>query len=552
MSQKKLQIRTLSSMAKVFPDRIWGDNSKTCRTLRGQEISFQVAYRLGNIGLSLRSFAVTVNSPIQSAVKCYKVETVPSLFPVYPAAYNDGYFVQRKAGLFPDPLIPMTDGQIKAIAKTWRALWFSVKIDDGFKAGSYPIEVVFTDPDSGETVAKTVYRIQVEDYALPEARLHFTQWFHCDCIADAHGVPVLSEAHWELIEKYMKLAGEYGMNMILTPVVTPPLDTAVGGERPTVQLVAAEKTADGYAYDCTALRRYIRMALTAGMTDFEISHFFTQWGAGFAPKVVAKVNGRTKRIFGWETPADDPEYVKYLQGLVPVVIACFEEEGISRDRLWFHVSDEPHDDHLEQYSKAKAILRPLIKGCHHIDALSSYDFYKNGLVENPVVATDHIGNYLEANTPDLWCYYCCGQSNKLSNRYFAMPSARTRIMGVQMYKYNIAGFLHWGYNFYYTQYSKAKIDPYAVTDAGAAYPSGDSFSVYPNGNDVAPSLRQKVFSNGLEDIRLLNLLEQKIGRAATLALLERVAGMEITFTEYPHGEQFFTDLYDAIFAELAK
>ncbi len=48
-----------------------------------------------------------------------------------------------------------------------------------------------------------------------------------------------------------------------------------------------------------------------------------------------------------------------------------------------------------------------------------------------------------------------------------------------MYLYGIEGFLHWGYNYYSSQYSIRKIDPYRVTDADDAFPSGDAFLVYP-------------------------------------------------------------------------
>ena len=550
MSTTELQVKLLSSMAKVFPNKIAGEASQKCRTLHGQEIAFQAAYRLQLPNRNLVEYNLSVSSPIEDRIQVFAVETVPSLFPVYPASTDDGNYITRQAGLFPDPLIPMVGSRIRAIHGTWRALWFSVKIDDDIPAGEYPVEISFTNVQTNETVAKAKYCIQVENYTLPEQKLLFTQWFHCDCIADVHHVSVFSEKHWDLIEKYMRLARTHGMNMVLTPVVTPPLDTAVGGERPTVQLVDVEKTDDGFRYDCSKLRRFIKIALDVGMIAFEINHFFTQWGAGFAPKVVAKVNGRKRRIFGWDTPADDPAYAEFLRGLVPTVIACFESEGVRRDQLWFHVSDEPHEEHLEQYAKAGAILKPLINGCHHLDALSSYEFYQKNLVERPVVATDHIGAYLNAKVENLWCYYCCGQGYKLSNRFFAMPSPRNRMLGIQLYKHNIAGFLHWGYNFYYSEHSKSKLDPYAVTDAGAAFPSGDAFSVYPYKDSPTPSLRQKVFSNGLEDIRLLQLLEQKIGRSSTLELLERVAGMEITFTEFPHDEAFFNKLYDAIFEEL--
>ena len=116
-----------------------------------------------------------------------------------------------------------------------------------------------------------------------------------------------------------------------------------------------------------------------------------------------------------------------------------------------------------------------------------------------------------------------------------------------MYKCSIVGFLQWGYNFYNLQFSKGKINPYEVTDAGGGFPSGDAFSVYPYENGATPSGRMKVFKNAIEDISLLKLLEQKIGKAEVDALIDRVAGMEITFKEYPKEENFFDRLICEIF-----
>ena len=50
------------------------------------------------------------------------------------------------------------------------------------------------------------------------------------------------------------MATDHGINMILIPVLTPPLDTAEGGERTTVQLVDityenGKFTVVRYAYD---------------------------------------------------------------------------------------------------------------------------------------------------------------------------------------------------------------------------------------------------------------------------------------------------------------
>ena len=194
----------------------------------------------------------------------------------------------------------------------------------------------------------------------------------------------------------------------------------------------------------------------------------------------------------------------------------------------------------------------MIKGCNHIDALSHFEYYKEGLVSTPVVGSNALEPFIEADIKGLWCYYCCAQAREVANRFFSMPSARNRIIGTQIYKYGIAGFLHWGYNFYNTQYSKKHISPYEVTDAGGAFPSGDAFSVYPYENGVIPSLRQKVFKEAIDDVRFLTLVEDKIGKERTVALLDEITDMSITFKKYPKNEEFFKELYRRAFEILEK
>ena len=121
----------------------------------------------------------------------------------------------------------------------------------------------------------------------------------------------------------------------------------------------------------------------------------------------------------------------------------------------------------------------------------------------------------------------------MANRFFSTPSARNRILGVQLYKYNIKGFLQWGYNFWYSQFSLSEIDPYLTTDSGGAFPSGDPFTVYPGkGGSAIASLRTEIFYEAIQDMNALNALEKKIGREKTLAVLE--AGIPpVTMEEYP-------------------
>lgn len=548
--KKYIVLRPLSSLAKVFPEKICG---KTCREVMaasGQEVSFQIAYHLANEGkYKLDDLKIDLSSPF-SEIALYSVGTVPSELPVYPERTDKNYLT-TKSGIFPDPLFPIDNLTVSAARYNWRSLWVSVKIPEDCPSGDYRISFRFTSGD-GES-ASTSFKLRVQALTLPKQELYFTQWFHCDCIADVHNVKIFSDEHWELIRSYMQLAAKHGMNTILTPVTTPPLDTAIGGERPTVQLVEITKSKNGYSFNCTLLKKFIALALSCGIENFEISHLFTQWGAKYAPKVMAHTENGYEKIFGWETDAlGDPSYAEFLKQFVPAVMNAFDSCGISRSRLLFHVSDEPRINDFENYKKARNILIPLTKGCKHIDALSNLEFYTEGLVKSPVVATNHIDAYLDAKVENLWCYYCCSQCVDVANRFFSMPSSRNRIIGVQLYKYNIEGFLQWGYNFYYTHHSLRLIDPYAETDADRAFPSGDPFTVYPYRDGAIPSLRQKVFASALDDLRLLKLVEEKIGRDATVALIERAAKMPITFSKYPTDDEFFDRLYKEIFEVLSK
>ena len=46
-----------------------------------------------------------------------------------------------------------------------------------------------------------------------------------------------------------------------------------------------------------------------------------------------------------------------------------------------------------------------------IDALSNVDFYKRGIIKNPIPANNHIEPFVEAGVKPLWTYYCCGQAD---------------------------------------------------------------------------------------------------------------------------------------------
>ena len=212
----------------------------------------------------------------------------------------------------------------------------------------------------------------------------------------------------------------------------------------------------------------------------------------------------------------------------------FEELGVA-DSTVFHISDEPGSDMLESYNKAKSTVTECLKGQIIMDALSDYSFYEKGVVEHPVVATDHIEPYLAAGVPNLWADYCCCQVDGGSNRMMAMSTARNRIIGQQLYKYDIAGFLQWGFNFYFTQGSREFCDPYHCNDGGWWVPAGDTFSVYPaHGGAAYESIHLLGFTAALTDLQAFKKCEELYGKEAVMAVIEEQG--EITFKSYPHDD----------------
>lgn len=528
-------------MTKVFPDEELRDARVGYGSaLRNETYAFQVAYRADTL---IKPLTATVDSPLAPQVTLRTVGLAPSELPCH--ADHDEDVLRTTPGLYPDPLYPLQSGSgFAAPPGQWRSIWVSVDIDESVDPGSYPIEIRFLRED-GEAAGAETFELDVIAAELPPQRLVRTEWFHVDCIAAYYREDVWSERLWKLLGKYIRTAVLNGINMLLTPLFTPPLDTEIGGERTTVQLVDVEKTEDGYRFGFAKLERWVALCLANGVEYFEFSHLFTQWGAKHAPKIMGIENGEYKRLFGWETDAGGPAYREFLDSFLPELVGFLERGGL-KDRSYFHVSDEPGMEALEAYRTASGIIRKHLAGFPVIDALSDYDFYATGSVDIPIPASDHIKTFIERGVEPLWTYYCVAQNKKVANRFFHMPSYRNRILGIQLYKFNAAGFLHWGFNFWNSQFSRHAIDPFKVTDAGIGFPSGDAFVVYPGEDGPIESLRLAVMREAMQDLRALGLLESMIGKEETMRLVEEGLTQPITFEDYPRDADWLRSVRERI------
>jgi len=551
-----IQTKIVSSMEKCFPDSNIAAYFELTHlsALKNERVSFQLLYAddAKDTTLPYRStnFGLKIEGVPQEIISVRRVDCVPVTIACLAEGADDNY-LRTAPGLYPDLLSPLQYGGVSVMRGQLQSVWIELNLYQYLPAGEHTVTLKLTN-SSGEVQTENTLVLSVIDALLPPQEIILTQWFHCDCLANYYNVPVWSEEHWRIIENFASTATKNGINMLLTPVHTPPLDTAVGGERTTTQLVDVTLENDEYSFNFNKLDRWIEMCNRVGIRYFEIAHLFTQWGAGHAPKIMATVDGEYRRIFGWETDATSEEYVHYLRAFLTAFLSHMRARGDDK-RCYFHISDEPSRSQQESYRAAKATVADLLLGYPIMDALSNFEYYQEGLVEMPIPCTNRIEPFIEAGVPDLWTYYCCVQGIDVSNRFIAMPLWRTRSIGLQFYKFNIVGFLHWGYNFYNNMHSRDAINPYLDTCAGYTFPAGDAFSVYPAQDGSAlESVRILSFYEALQDVRAFRLAETLCGRERVIEEMESIFGEEIRFDRCAKSAHPLLEIRERINEMIAK
>lgn len=550
----QLELKLLSGLHKVYPEECPDWENPVLTAFVNEPLSFQIAYKA-----DVHNLPFLPRFETELPLQLYEQRYVTVL-------HNERHLVpdillekninppieQQRSG---DDCFWFEKDEKTMVAGTnqcWQVLWITINPKEiPVKPGSYSITLQCLSRKKGENVGTVTVPVQIYDAQLPPQTTYYTNWFHCDCLADYYGVEIFSQRFFEIMEKHLRVAAEHGMNMVLMPAFTPSLDIPEGGERKTAQLVGVTKENGEYHFDFSLMERFIAVARKAGIAHFEHSHLFTQWGATHVPKVMANVDGVDCRLFAPEEPADGAPYTEFLRAYLPELRAFLQKEGILSTTL-FHISDEPQLKNEQSYRAARRIVENYLGDCMLGDALWDYTYYEKGLASLPIVSLDRVPDFY-GRCDNFWCYYIGSLTKgQLSNRLLWMSHERNRMLGTQMFWYGIKGFLQWGYNYMYHGLSNGFADPNIDTGYQNGNP-GTSYIVYPAANgDCRPSIRQKVFQMGLVDIRALQLLEQRHGREKCNAVIREFFG-ELTIFDGPATPeqmlQFRQTVNDAVVEE---
>jgi len=535
-----------TSLNRVYPtSQPGGAQAAVLVTPRNARASLQVCFRNDKVNSALVRCEVVGADDLSPRVRRVGFVPMRALNTYVPRDEVEG--IGHIPGLCPDPLFPEVTAHVGPHANG--VFWISLFVPPDAEPGPREVrirltlenEFSYTDftrppPWSIELIA----RLDVRPLTLqPRRDFPVTHWVSADSIWEHYKIEPCGERFWQLADAYLANLVAHGNDTVYTPIFNARHEIL---PRPA-QLLRVTRTApDQYAFDFTDVRRWVRIALKHGASHLEFTHFFTP--APTSGKHPQRIFERGDDKIGPmlrppEIGATSGTYRKFLEQFLPQFKRFLEEEKVL-ERSYFHCADEPDGaTQIADYRKARGLLKELAPWMRVIDAMSDPHFATERLSDMPIpsIATAHA--FAAAGCP-AWTYFCCGPRDAYLQRLLDTPLAKIRMAGWLFYKLGARGFLHWGYNYWFTFCTAQIADPFLDAAVGAwpGLPAGDPFVVYPGPEGPLDSIRWEVFAESLQDYALLQTAGMKADDPLLAALKD--------YADFPKDEAWLREARDSL------
>lgn len=521
-----MDIWLVSSLHRVFPQSpVKQVQELDILAARNSHVSFQVAFHSNMKDQTHISCSVIDGAEVRPQVRL--VGLVPM------AHFNTDVSKEELAGIgylpgmLPDPLYPVTEAEADPFES--RSFWITLHIPSALAPGTHRYQVRMAWKEGGEEKTSQAYvNVKVSSLVLrPRKDFHVTHWWRGEALALQYKTKMFDERWWQLTRACMKDLIEHGNDVAFIQNF---FEFRTVFKQPCQMLIVNETSPGRYEFDWSLIKRFVDMCRELGYKKFEWAHLWLYWNVENAMHVYTKQGDSYRLLWDENLPATSDTYVNFLKQFLPSLHKFLLKENMLKDS-YFHLSDEPGLAHIDNYKKARDILRKLAPWMKVMDALSDIRYGREHLTDIPVTIISSDEAYRKANIPH-WVYYCTGPRNKWLNRLYDTPLAKIRMSGWLFYHLKAQGFLHWGYNVWYRLDHEEAADPF--TDGSATcYPgiaAGDPFVVYPGPDGPYDSIRWEVFSESLQDYAIL----QTAGIDQDSELLSQLHSYE----NFPKNEQW--------------
>lgn len=499
-SSPRLDCWTVDSLEKIFPDDHAGRHEAGAGPrliARNGHASLQVALRSKDGVAALR---VTVEAPeLEGArlpVEIRRVGYVP--VGSNPNNTPPDEVIRPAPSLFPDPLFE--DFPFNLPARETHAIWLTVSCPAGARPGDYRGEVRFA--QNGRSLAKKSFTLRVTRATVPARQtLKVTNWFNLDRGMLRRHYPSLDrdpENYWRLLENIGRVLAAHRQNVILTPVTS---------------LTDMVPRAGAIEYRFDRLDRWVETFERAGVIGtIEGGHLLSR-ASGYDTELVVPAPVVEQGKVVWKNlPPEDARGERFLNSYLSALYKHLREKNWT-GRYLQHIHDEPHGAESASYQRYGRIIRRNLPGIPTIDAISLDEDVRYFDVTDIWVmilgSFDHkmdvLGRHI-ARGGQAWFYTCVYPQGRYLNRFIDQPLVKTRLLHWFNYRHNLAGFLHWGGNFWGP--SPFENVQRVINDNHTLLPAGDNAVVYPASaaDTVLSSVRLEAMREGIEDYELLRAL----------------------------------------------
>jgi len=333
----------------------------------------------------------------------------------------------------------------------------------------------------------------------------FTNWFSFGNMATRHRLKPWSEEHWAMIRQYARLMAHNRQNTFWFTF----------GD-----VFTAGKT--GLRLNRERLRRIVETFTKAGMYYIEGGHF----------------GGRSTSE--WTCPTFNVSLTGHLATSVEgnADIACAARQLMAeiemngwRGRYLQHVTDEPIKENATDYRIFVGMVHKYMPGIPILDAMMEPSLC--GSVNIWCPQAQHYQKdrdrfeAMRALGDRLWFYTCCFPGGPWLNRLLDMELIRPALLGWGAALFRLDGFLHWGLNQYRADQNPFEMNVIPNWGGGSnSLPAGDTHVVYPGDGEPWSSVRFESQREGIEDLELLRLLEQKHPKQASSLVRSVIRGFD--------------------------
>lgn len=381
-------------------------------------------------------------------------------------------------------------------------------------------------------VSLDVARVQLPD--VKDYHFHLNLWQHLTAIARFYHVPLWSDAHLDLIDRYFASLAQLGQKVVSLVVTEMPWsgqrcyrDGAYPSSLYEHSLIQTYRNKDGVLhFDYRVMDRIIALAAGHAM-DRQIDVFGLvniwvdeKWGFGkVAPDAPDAVRVRcydeTSQSFTYLRTAED------IRIFIRSLHDHFAELGlIDRVRV---AADEPAD--LEKFNQSVAFVRQAGPEFQYSAAINHFEFLDDapqGVIDFiPVLPlackdpelTAHLTEKLHREGGKMSWYVCCWPP--FPNTFLHSPLVEGRLHGWLTHALHLDGFLRWAFCLW-------PADPWnRVSWRAPEWSAGDMYFVLP-GKDGAPveTLRYEAMRAAVQDYELIRVVEQTLPAEAAKTVID--------------------------------